>query len=259
MNRAQAILKLHSENPALSAKEICNQVYGNEYPESVIPKAKYIYVIQVLGRNKPVSPAESTPSPEVKSNGDQEGAYVAVTAALTLAFESLMNLDLQSQSSVTEGNVVKEIRSLRAHVNRTYSIVKHYSPIAEEKLIDTAMLDRFNALSGDLMLIDDLFTRRLSAKAIVGTEATFYYDMIVPRYERDVNLMLACEGIASTWEELQYDDLTLRRYLLTQVSELGHHLYGQVMLTLVHTLPRDELDRILRSMKIKREGGMEAF
>jgi len=199
------------------------------------------------------------------SENVEEKRWAMVASALSLAFESLMNLDLQYLASMDKGATLNQISNLNERINRTFSLVK-YLPfkvennpggISEEKfLIEEDKLQEFNEAVEDFFMLHDL-KKSLNPDEVEGTEDLFYYKVIVPKYENKVNEMLRKNVGNVTWEEINHDTYSLREYLLKKIRKLGYHLSGQVELALVQTLPRDQLERITRSLATRRKAEWE--
>jgi hypothetical protein len=190
--------------------------------------------------------------------GDKELLYTAVASALTLEFEKLSQIDLQQMAGLDEGNISRQIRNIHERVNRTYSIVK-FNPIEVKgkklSLIDEAKLSEFNDLVEDFFILDDMLRQIFDTKygSVAPQVAQDYYKIFVPKYEKQVDELIRKETRDSkTWKEIDYSHIYLRKFLLKRIMQLGYELQGQVAISLVQTLPRDEIERLTRSLSTRK-------
>lgn len=185
----------------------------------------------------------------------KEFRHVMVSSALTIEFERLQAIDLQTMAGLDEGNITRQIRNIHDRVNRTYSILKH-NPIMidgkEQTLIEQDKLEQFNDLFEDFLVIQDLRTKCFDPNQASYDLSDTYDNVFVPKYQKQVNELLKKES-NQTWKDIEYSDIYLRKYLLKQIMALGHDLQGQVSLALVNTLPREEIDRLTRSLAAQRQ------
>lgn len=191
-----------------------------------------------------------------KSSGDrQELLYTAVASALMLDFEHLSQIDLQQMAGVDEGNISRQIRNISDRVNRAYSIIR-FNPIKvdgkEKSLIETEKLEEFNDLVEDFFSLQDLIKDAYDPdRANMGLWLT-YKQVFIPKYEKQVNDFLAKEVGNQIWADMQHSDLYLRKFLLRKIMRLGYELQGQVALSLVQTLPREEMERLKRQLSQRK-------
>ena len=194
-------------------------------------------------------------SKQTKADHDKELRHTMVSSALTIEFERLQAIDLQTMAGLDEGNISRQIRNIHDRVNRTYSILKH-NPMTvdgkEQVLIEQDKLEQFNDLFEDFLTIQDLRTKCFDPNQASYDLSDTYDRVFVPKYEQQVNKLLHKES-KQTWKDIEYSDIYLRKYLLKEIMRLGHDLQGQVALSLVMTLPREEIDRLTRSLAAQRQ------
>ena len=192
---------------------------------------------------------------KAKVDKKKEFLHTMVSSALTIEFERLQAIDLQTMAGLDEGNISRQIRNIHDRVNRTYSILK-YNPIIvdgkERTLIEADTLEQFNDLFEDFLTVQDLRTKCFDPNQASYDLSETYDNVFVPKYEKQVNELLKKES-NQTWKDIEYSDIYLRKYLLKQIMRLGHELQGQVSLALVQTLPREEIDRLTRSLAAQRQ------
>ena len=185
----------------------------------------------------------------------KEYLHTMVSSALTIEFERLQSIDLQTMAGLDEGNISRQIRNIHDRVNRTFSILKHNPMMVGGKectLIEADKLEQFNDLFEDFLFIQEIRTKCFNPNQASYDLSDTYDKVYVPKYQKQVNELLKKES-NQTWKDIENSDIYLKKYLLKEIMRLGHELQGQVSLALVQTLPREEIDRLTRSLAAQRQ------
>jgi hypothetical protein len=184
---------------------------------------------------------------------EEELTHTAVVGALTLLFETVKNLELQATASVDERNLDRQIWQLHDIVNQVYEIVKFNPILLKNKkltLVEQDKMEKFNEYFDDYLDLLELIKEIKNSPT--GVTWKIFKSSWVPEYESRINAFLQKKVPGLTWKELRYHHRCLFSFLFRSMMKFAYELKAQVDITMVQTLPRDEIVRLTRSIQATR-------